>query len=344
MKKISILFFVILALAATFFAEGETKIFRGDLQGSKILIAEPETWNKNVLILAHGYREPDLPLTADFEHNNIFFKTLLNKGWLIASTSYRKNGLAYVEGLEDIGILKDFILKKYGNPDKIFIQGESMGGSIAINLSERHPRDYAGALCIDPAIREQLHFTRKPVIPILFLSNQSEVDQVKGYLEKLDKGSVPPACWIVKRDGHLNVNALEHLEAFTALVEYAAGQPIALAKDILIIPQDKPSAAVFKDDGLYSKITRVHPKYGNLDTEIIPADFQKLNIKKGDTFIVQFGGKKVRVLLGLTFGDVPRGEWIAFFKEDGLLKIARNFDSAVKILGCKEGDTVFIAK
>ena len=75
-----------------------------------------------------------------------------------------------------------------------------------------------------------------------------------------------------------------------------------------------------------------------------PADFQKLNIKKGDRFTVQFGDKKARVLLGTTFGDVPKGEWIAFFKEDGLLKIARNFDIAVKILGCKEGDMVFITR
>lgn len=344
MKKISILLFVILALAAASFAEAETRIFRTELQGSKIVIAEPETWNNKVLILAHGYREPDLPLTADFEYSNVFFKTLVDKGWMIASTSYRINGIAYAEGLEDVGILKNFIIDQYGKPDGIFLHGESMGGSISITLAESYHQDYAGALCIDPAIREQLNFTRKPMIPVLFLSNQNEADQVKGYLDKLDKEAVSPAWWIVKRDGHLNVNPLEHLEAFTALVDYADGKSIAMTKDILIIPQDKPSVALFKNGGIYSRITRVHPKFGNLDTEVIPADFQKLDIKKGDTFTVQFGDKKARVLLGTTFGDVPKGEWIAFFKEDGLLKIARNFDSAVKVLGCKEGDMVFISK
>jgi hypothetical protein len=344
MKKIFILLFIFLLPAVTCFSEDETKIFRTDLQGSKILITEPETWNKNVLILAHGYREPHLPLTADFEYDNIFFKTLINKGWMIASTSYRVNGIAYIEGLEDIEILKDFIIEKYGKPNKLFLHGESMGGSICITLSERHHQDYAGALCIDPAIREQLNFTHKPMIPILFLSNLNEVDQIKGYVDKLAKDAVMPAHWVVKRTGHLNINPGEHLEAFTSLVDYTAGKSITMTKHILIIPQDKPSRAVFKDNGLFSKVTRVHPKYGNLDTQIIPADFQKLNIKKGNRFTVQFGDKKVWVLLGTTFGDVPKGEWIAFFKEDGLLKIARNFDSAVKILGCKEGDMVFIAK
>jgi hypothetical protein len=344
MKKASILLIVFLLLAVTCFSEDEANTFRTDLQGSKILINEPVTWNKHVLILAHGYREPNSPLTADFEYNNIFFKTLVNKGWMIASTSYRVNGIAYIEGLADVGILKDFIIKKYGKPDKIFLHGESMGGSITLTLSERYHLDYAGALCLDPAIREQLNFTHKPLIPVLFLSNLNEADQVKEYLDKLDKDAVMPAHWIVKRTGHLNINPLEHLEAFTALVDYTAGKPIAMTRDILIIPQDKPSVAIFKNNGLYSRITRVHPKYGNLDTQIIPADFQKLNIKKGAMFTVQFGDKKVRVLLGTTFGDVSRGEWIAFFKEDGLLKIARNFDSAVKILGCKEGDMVFITK
>ena len=344
MKKITILWLVFLVLAATCFAKEKTNIFRTDLQGSKILIIEPGTWNKHVLILAHRYREPNSPLTADFEYNNIFFKTLVRKGWMIASTSYRVNGIAYIEGLADVGILKDFIIKKYGKPDKIFLHGESMGGSIVLTLSERGHLDYAGALCLDPAIHEQLNFTHKPLLPVLFLSNLNESDQVKGYVDKLDKDAIMPAHWIVKRTGHMNINPLEHLEAFTALVDYAAGKSIAMSKDILIIPQDKPSVVVFKDNGLYSRITRVHPKYGNLDTQVIPGDFQKLNIKKGERFTVQFGVKKVRVLLGTTFGDVPKGEWIAFFKEDGLLKIARNFDSAVKILGCKEGDMVFIAK
>ena len=39
-----------------------------------------------------------------------------------------------------------------------------------------------------------------------------------------------------------------------------------------------------------------------------------------------------------------KGEWIAFFKEDGLLKIARNLENAAKVLGCNKGDQVFIKK
>ena len=344
MKKFYIFLTMVLAFSICCFATDNIKLFRTELQGSKVLIAEPETWNKQVLILAHGYREPDLPLTAEFEYDNAFFKTLVTNGWIVASTSYRINGIAFVEGLEDVGILKDFVVEKYGRPEKIYLHGESMGGSISLKIAEKFNKDYDGALCVDPAIREKLNFTHQPMIPVLFLSNQNEADQVKGYLDKLDKAAVPPAFWIVKRDGHLNVNAHEHLAAFTALVNLVEGKAIAMKKDIRIIPQDNPSKAIFKNNGVYSKVLRVHPKYGNLDTEIIPADFDRLGIKKGDTFTVQFGNHKAEVLLGTTFGDVPKGQWIAFFKEDGLLKIARNFDSAVKVLKCNKGDRVFIFK
>ena len=344
MKKATILLTLLLAFTINCFAADDVKLHREELKGSIILIAEPDVWNKNVLILAHGYREPELPLTADFEYDNIFFRTLVADGWIVASTSYRINGIAYVEGLEDVGILKDFVIENYGKPEHIFLQGESMGGSISITISEKYYEGYSGALCIDPAIQEKLRLTRNPQIPVLFLCNQNEADQVNGYLAKLDKNAVPPAQWIVKRDGHVNVNPEERQEAFAALVDYAGGKPIAMKRDILIIPKDKPTSALFKDGGLYTKITRVHPKYGNLDTEIIPADFEKLGIKKEDKFRVQFGNNKAEVLFGTTFGDVPKGEWVAFFKEDGLLKIARNFDSAVKVLKCKEEDFLFISK
>jgi S-adenosylmethionine hydrolase len=182
------------------------------------------------------------------------------------------------------------------------------------------------------------------MIPVLFLSNQKEVDSVKGYLNLLDKEAVKPAHWVVKRDGHLNVNAHEDLEAFRALVAYELGREIPMENSILFIPEDKPSLAQFTDGGAYTRITRVHPKYGNLDTEFTPSDAEKIGLKKGEPFTVRFGDKQYKVLLGATFGDVAKGEWVAFFQQDGLLKIARNLESAAALLGCKTGDMIFITR
>ena len=342
MKKIALLLVLLFHFTLFSYANQDVMLFQGEWKGSKILIAEPMQWNKHLLILAHEYRKSDTPLTAEFEYDNKFFKPLIDQGWMIASTSYRINGIAFTEGYEDVGFLRTFVVEKYGRPDKIFVRGQSMGGSIAVWIAEKQPGDYTGVLSIDPAIRKALKFTREPAIPILFLCNQNEVEPVKGYIAGIGREAVKPALWIVQRDGHLNINPEEKAAAFDALVDFAAGKPISMEHEILMIPEDKLSTAEFKDGGAYSKVIRIHPTYGNVDTEFTPADLEKLGIAKGEIFTVGFGDKKYKVLLGTTFKDVPKGEWIAFFKEDGLLKIARNFDSAVDLLGCKEGDKIFI--
>jgi len=351
MKKARfIILFTFLLLYCCFsFAEAVER-YQGELNGSKIFIAIPENWNKCLLILAHGGTEGRLSLSGDFDHEKKLYKTLLNEGWMIASTSYRKTGAIFYEAIEDIGYLREHVIKTYGQPLKIFIDGHSMGGAIGTLIAENHFDKYTGLLLIDPALSDRivnaykLKLVYKPMIPILFLCNKDEIAASQAYLDKLEQNAVMPAFWIVKRDGHVNVNDEEELLAFRALVDYANQKPIAMKKELLIIPQDKLSVALFKDGGAYSKVIRIHPNYGNIDTELVPSDIEKLGIKKGDTFIVKFGEKAFNVYLGITFGDVPKGEWIAFFKEDGLLKIARNHDSAVKLLNCKEGDMVFVKK
>ena len=92
------------ALSAQCLATTDTVVERAELKGSKIMIAKPVPWNGNALILAHGLRTENLPLTADFSMDDPFARTLLDEGWLIASTSYRRNGLIIDEAVEDIGL------------------------------------------------------------------------------------------------------------------------------------------------------------------------------------------------------------------------------------------------
>ena len=351
MKKVnSIIICTFMLLLSCFSFVEAIDTFQGELKGSKIFIAIPDDWNKHLLILAHGGAEGRLSLSGDFDYEKKYYKTLLNEGWMIASTSYRRNGIIIYEAIEDIGYLREYVIKTYGKPIRIFIDGHSMGGAIGTLIAENYHDQYDGLLLIDPALSEsitsryQLKMNYTPRIPILYLCNQDEAAATQGYLDKLDKNAVIPGFWIVKRDGHVNVNDEEELLAFKAMVDYANQKPITMKRELLIIPSDKPSVAVFKDGGAYSKVIRVHPKYGNIDTELVPSDIEKLGINKGDTFTVHFEKKSFKIYLGITFSDVSKGEWIAFFKEDGLLKIARNHDSAAKLLGCKEGNMVFIKK
>ena len=91
-------------------------------------------------------------------------------------------------------------------------------------------------------------------------------------------------------------------------------------------------------------MTRVELPFGNLDTSIIDSDARSIGIATGDTFQMRCRDKTFDVVLGKTFGDVPRGEWVAFFSMQETLKIARNSASAAEASGCKAGDRVFISK
>ena len=211
-------------------------------------------------------------------------------------------------------------------------------------ISEKYPEKYDGILAVCPVLGLLFEVNNKPMIPIVFLSNQDEVATVKKYLANLDKSAVTPGFWVVKRDGHCIKSADEELLAFRATVDHSEKKPIEMRKDILMGQADRPSVALFKDGGAYSTITRLHPSYGNLDTEFVPADVKRMGIEKGDKFTVRYGNNEYKVPLESTYSDVSKGEWVAFFTVDGYLKIARYYANAAELLGCKEGDMILIKK
>ena len=49
-------------------------------------------------------------------------------------------------------------------------------------------------------------------------------------------------------------------------------------------------------------------------------------------------------LLGKSYGDVARGDWVALIEEDGNLQLALRFGHAATEIGCAVGDTLYIEK
>jgi S-adenosylmethionine hydrolase len=109
-------------------------------------------------------------------------------------------------------------------------------------------------------------------------------------------------------------------------------------------PASERVATEFKDGGAYGRVTRVELPFGNLDTSFVKSDLGSMGITAGESFQMRCGGKAFDIVMGSSFGDAPRGEWVAFFPAQGPLKIARNFASAAEASGCKAGDPVFISK
>jgi S-adenosylmethionine hydrolase len=177
---------------------------------------------------------------------------------------------------------------------------------------------------------------------MLFLCNRSEAAQPREYIDRLQKKSVRPAFWTVGRDGHCNVNDDERLEAFRAVAAYAETGRVVLDRTITIEKDAAPSSAQFKEGGAYARVVQIDPVHGNVHTGYVQSDFDKPGIAKGETFIVRFKNREHRFFLGSAYSDVPRGGLVAFFMHDGRLQIACNYASAAALLGCKEGDMLFV--
>lgn len=327
-------------------AEPGYRIVEDTLEGSLIKISVPTNWNKNVLILAHGLRSPESPLSADFTADKGYCKTLSDEGWLIASTSYRRNGYIIQDAIEDVEALRRYVVKRFGAPQAFYLNGASMGGAIVTLMAETHSTYYAGALVIGPALGMNRNTYRfKPGMPVLMLTNQNERAEPDAYSEKVGARALAPARWIVKRDGHCNVTSDETLAALRAVVRWSAGGAIELEKDGTVIPPVPVSTAVFSDDVARAKIVHCASSRGSFDTEFTAADLEKLGIRRGGFFAVGVHGKSVNVHYGTTYSDVAKGEWIAFIvAESGRLRIGRNYADAVTPLACEVGDTLAISR
>jgi hypothetical protein len=296
-------------------------------------------------MFAHGLRQAHEPLSADFSTNDVCFTSLIGEGWMIASTSYRRNGYIIGEAIEDLDQLRQHIVDTYGAPKRVFLEGGSMGGAIVTRMAETREGRYAGALAVGPVLSigaNPYDFT--PKMPLLMLSNQNEFSDPPAYAAKVTQAPVKPARWIVKRDGHCNVTSAERLAALRAIFGWSEGGAIELERDGTIAEPPPPSAAVFTDGAATAKILYCASQGGSVDTEFTAADLAKLGIAPGAQFQATCKGKTVTVRYGTRYSDVPQDDWVAFIRAEGQrLRLARNYANAVEVLGCAAGDAVTIA-
>jgi hypothetical protein len=108
--------------------------------GALSLICVPAAgWNGELVVFAHGYVSPGSPL--DFYHVALADGTNLallvqSLGYAFATTSYRQNGLAILEGVQDI---KELVaaFTAVSPPLKTHLTGVSEGGLVVALLAEQ---------------------------------------------------------------------------------------------------------------------------------------------------------------------------------------------------------------
>jgi pimeloyl-ACP methyl ester carboxylesterase len=106
-------------------------------------------WNGELVVFAHGYAAPGP--TLDFSNLTLLDGTSLpllvqSLGYAFATTSYRQNGLAILEGADDMRELVGAFKQTVSTPLKTHLAGVSEGGLVAALLAEQSPEIFSSAL------------------------------------------------------------------------------------------------------------------------------------------------------------------------------------------------------
>ena len=140
----------------------ETVACTGSINGAEYEIVMPDTWNGTLLIYSHGYR-PAEPFPPTFDPINTNAEpvpgwdagetavgdSLLERGFAIAGSAYSANGWAVEEGVRAGEEIYDFFSANIGQPNRVYVWGDSLGGLITQTLADKHPEwvDGAAPLC-----------------------------------------------------------------------------------------------------------------------------------------------------------------------------------------------------
>ncbi len=328
-------------------ADNRVVVSSGAIGDALYTIARPTSWQGHLLMIAHGLRPESAALDASLSIEQSLYRDFLASEWMIAISSYRRNGVIVKDAIEDLDLLREHIAASFGKPDRVLVMGSSMGGVIGTLIAETRYEDYDGILAIGAALRlrdksEPQKLNYDPQIPILFLTNQSELQAPQSYVLQAANATVPPVLWQVKRDGHVNVNDRERLAALQALDQFVETGQVERDKDGTIAGSFSQSSASFSSQGAEAVITSVSGNFGNFFTSFIAGDLQRIGLQPGSHFSLLVRGQTVSVLWRINYRDVKRGEWVAFISGEGNLMIARNSLNACKAVACEVGDRVLL--
>lgn len=108
----------------------------GVLEGAGYQIEVPDNWNGDLVMYTHGFRGEGEELTVDAPPLRAWF---MANGYAWAASSYSKNYYDVKAGVESTNALARYFTSEFGEPNRTFITGFSMGGHVIGAAIEMFP-------------------------------------------------------------------------------------------------------------------------------------------------------------------------------------------------------------
>src|SRR5918994_4770452 len=108
----------------------------------------PRQWNGDAIVYVHGFRDADSPVDLRDQDNLFQVRDILGGlGYAFAYSSFDANGFVVKNGTQRTHQLSSLLTAELqGKPERLFLAAHSLGGGIGLNLVERFPSQYDGAL------------------------------------------------------------------------------------------------------------------------------------------------------------------------------------------------------
>lgn len=328
--------------------QADFKLHEGNLNGAPFKVAVPGDWDGgNVFFHVHGWRPADAPHEADLNTDDYFYISLLENGWAIGRTAFLENGVDHNAHTVALMDLKNWIESEVGTIETLILEGESTAATLVLRIAERNPDLADGVIAKSPFVElkdesADSYLQGTPAIPAILMSNLTELDGPIAYTAVAENAPVPPSLRPLLRPGHVNINWLERLDALNSIVSWLEHGTINRVVDGTRQVPKRETGTVFSHDSFTNTVTEVNPYFGNAILGFHPDELERAGIKQGSTFIIEVDQQQRNVYYGQSYGDVPRGEWVAFPTADDQILIARNHESAIATANLEVGDSIKI--
>lgn len=115
-----------------------------DANGAWLLVAMPRTWNRRLIVHAHGGPRLGAPEAGDSGEDLDRFAVMVRAGYAWIGSTYRRGGYGVRMAAADVDVSRRAFRARWGRPERTLLHGQSWGGNVAAKAAELYALDIDG--------------------------------------------------------------------------------------------------------------------------------------------------------------------------------------------------------